>query len=235
MSEYEIETIEEAPTENLENNSQESEISSKDNEIQEIKKKNQEYNWSETRKKMQALERKNEELMAAIHDIKKQEGSQIDDDIDKLSDDDIITKSHAKKIAAKMAREISNEIMKQKEVSTVEERIKSKYQDFDQVVTQENIEILKQMEPELAMSLAANPDPYAQAVAVYKSMKNMGIVKSEDNMEKKKAIQNSQKPVSANAVSKHSAIGNAHLFENGLTDDLKKQLYKEMQQAMKAH
>ncbi len=53
--------------------------------------------------------------------------------------------------------------------------------------------------------------------------------------EKQKAIANSQKPVSVNAVTKSSAIGNAHMFENGLTPELKKSLWDEMERARKGY
>ena len=97
---------------------------------------------------------------------------------------------------------------------------------------------MKQQEPELAQSLwNLRDDPYAQGVAAYKLIKKLGIGKEEeeqgDSVEKKKAIENSKKPLSVQAVSKSSAIGNAHLFENGLTKELKKQLWSEMQEAKK--
>jgi hypothetical protein len=71
-------------------------------------------------------------------------------------------------------------------------------------------------------------------VAAYKLLKRLNP--GEDmakSVEKKKAIENSQKPISVNAVSRNSAIGNAHIFENGLTPELKKQLWKEMEDARK--
>jgi hypothetical protein len=54
-------------------------------------------------------------------------------------------------------------------------------------------------------------------------------------VKKQRALANSQKPVSVNAVTKNSAIGNAHMFENGLTKELKKSLYDEMKNAMKGY
>jgi hypothetical protein len=161
-----------------------------------------------------------------------------DDELDKLGDEDIVTKGQAKKLAAKMAEEIASRVIKERENATVEDRLSSKFQDFNQVVTRENIELLKETEPELAMSLAQNTDQYSQGVAAYKLLKRLGIgeeVAKEPVKEKQKAVANSQKPLSVNAVTKSSAIGNAHMFENGLTPELKKSLYEEMQKARKGY
>lgn len=204
--------------------------------IQDKKKRNDaEYNWAETRKKMQELDRQNREMAQELNSLKKQkEPPPAEDELDKMSDDDIMTKAQAKKMAERMAKKVAEDVLKQRDASTVDERLSTKLPDFADVVTKENIELLKQNEPELAMSLYHIPDPFQQGVAAYKMLKKLGIgaevVKSQ---EKEKAQKNSQKPLSVNAVTKQSAIGNAHLFENGLTPELKSQLWKEMQEASK--
>ena len=138
-----------------------------------------------------------------------------------------------------MAEEIAQRVIQQRENATVEERLSLKFHDFHQVVSRENIELLKETEPELARSLSHNTDPYDQGIAAYKLMKRLGIgtesVSKEPVREKQRAVANSQKPVSVNAVTKNSAIGNAHMFENGLTKELKKSLYDEMKNAMKGY
>jgi hypothetical protein len=197
----------------------------------------QDRNWREARRKMQELERKAREQEEIIQRLT-QPKAVVDDELDKLGRDDIITYGQVDKLIEKKAERIAEKVIKQREASMVDERLQIKYSDFAQVVTQENIEYLKENEPELAMSLSHISDPYSQGVAAYKMLKK--LVKSEDLKEdaqvqrdKEKAVKNSQKPVSVQAVAKQSAIGNAHLFENGLTKDLKKQLWQEMQQAMK--
>lgn len=202
------------------------------------KSEDQDRNWKETRRKMQELERRAKEQEELITQLKSPMRAPQDDELDKLGDEDIVTKGQAKKLAAKMAEEIASRVIKERENATVEDRLSSKFQDFNQVVTRENIELLKETEPELAMSLAQNTDQYSQGVAAYKLLKRLGIgeeVAKEPVKEKQKAVANSQKPLSVNAVTKSSAIGNAHMFENGLTPDLKKSLYEEMQKARKGY
>ncbi len=197
------------------------------------KRKDVDYNWAEARRKMHELDRQNRDLAERLERMQKAQTPEIDE-LSKLADDDIVTKAQANKLAERRARQIAEEVIKQHQASTVEERIKARYGDFDQVVTPENIEILKQRKPSLALSLAHNPDPFAQAEAVYEALKMMGtgeeVVKNAD---KERAIKNSQKPVSVNSAAKTSALGNAHLFENGLTPELKKQLWKEMEDCRK--
>jgi hypothetical protein len=201
------------------------------------KSEDQDRNWKETRRKMQELERKAKEQEELIAQLKMPPKAAQEDELDKLGDEDIVTKGQARKLAAKMAEEIASRVIKERENATVEDRLSSKFNDFNQVVTRENIELLKETEPELAMSLAQNTDQYSQGVAAYKLLKRLGIgveeMAKEPVKEKQKAIANSQKPLSVNAVTKSSAIGNAHMFENGLTDELKKSLRDEMARAIK--
>ena len=97
------------------------------------------------------------------------------------------------------------------------------------------MKFIEENEPELAEALVNSPNAYKQRVAAYKLLKRVAVNSDEPpSLEKRKAEENAQKPVSVNAVTKQSAIGNAHLFENGLTKELKTQLWKEMQQAAKA-
>jgi beta-glucosidase/6-phospho-beta-glucosidase/beta-galactosidase len=134
-----------------------------------------------------------------------------------------------------MARNVAEDVFRQREASTVGERISLKYPDYADIVTKENIELAEQLEPELAEAIGKMDDPYKQRVTAYKLLKRVAHKGEVGNsMEKKKAMANSQKPLSVNAVTKQSAIGNAHLFENGLTAELKKQLWKEMRDAAKA-
>lgn len=198
----------------------------------------QDRNWKEARRKMQELEAKAKEQEEVIKKLTTKAPLEEDDELDKLGDEDIVTKRQVKKLASKMAEEIAHKIVRQKEAATVDERLQLKYPDFADVVTEENIEFLKQNEPELAESLSYYPDPYKQGVAVYKLLKKAGATESKDmpnipSKEKEKAIKNGQKPVSVNAVTKNSAIGNASMFENGLTPELKASLLKEMREAAK--
>ena len=195
-----------------------------------------ERNWAEARRKMQELERRAQEYEAELMRLKTQnQPKEEEDPLEKLSSDDIITKAQAEKLAERRAQKIVEQYLHQKEAETVEERIQAKYPDFQAVVNEDSISFLKQNHPEIAESLnALKSNPYKQAKAVYDAVKAFVPRQSTQTLvEKKKAIENSQKPLSVQAAPKQSAIGQVHMFENGLTPALKKQLWEEMQQAKK--
>lgn len=202
------------------------------------KSDDQDRNWKEARRKMQELEKKARDQEELIQRLSTPKVEKHDDDLDKLGDEDIVTKAQARKLAAKMAEEIAQKVIKDREASTVDERLSLKYPDFAQVVTRENIELLKETEPELAESLGYNPDPYKQGVAAYKLLKKAGIgVETPPSpKEKQKAVDNLQKPRSVQAVSKTSAIADANQFAEmdpkGKKEYLNN-LYREMESAIK--
>jgi hypothetical protein len=210
--------------------SESTESTERQEEFQSSRSRDQEYNWGEARRKMQDLERKSQDL-----ERKSQEQDELirrlqtpkhveEDDLKNLTDDDIVTVSQAKRLAT--------DIIRQREMSTLEDRLQSKFHDFQDVVSRDSIEDLRRQEPELAASLASMKDPYQQAIAAYKLIKRVGG-RDQMTLEQKKATENRSKPQSVNTITKNSAIGNAHMFENGLTKELKAQLYKEMCQAAK--
>ncbi len=205
-------------------------------EVQDPPIKDQEYNWREARRKIDELEYRAREQQEVISRLQNQKSvAPQEDDLAKLAEDDIITVKQAKNIGQKMAREVAEQVMREREAATVDERVKNRFPDFYDVVTKDNFDVLQQQDPELAQSiLVMAHDPYAQAVAAYKLLKKQGLGDMAKNQpQKAKAIENSKKPVSVQSVTKSSAIGDVHKFDNGLTPELKKQLWSEMQQAMK--
>jgi hypothetical protein len=204
--------------------------------VQQQKRNDAEYNWAETRRKMDMLERENREHKEMLLKLQQKQLPPEEDELEGLADDDILTVSQARKLAQKISRQTAQESYRERDAATVDDRMRSKFSDYDDIVTSENLELLKKNDPELAMSLQRlADDPYSQSMAAYKMLKRAGYSpqKQSQTLEKRKALENSQKPMSVNSVSKQSSIGNVASFENGLTPDLKKQMWAEMQQAMK--
>lgn len=207
-------------------------VSKEAKESEQRKRNDAEFNWAEMRRQSERDRQELANLKAELNQLKKAPQHE-EDELATLAKDDILTVGQAEKLYEKRARKIAEDVIRQREAATFDDRIQLKFPDYKDVVTVDSIELLKQNEPELALSLSHMPDPYSQAVAAYKLLKKLTPAPSS-SPEKKKALENSQKPVSVNAVTKQSAIGNAHLFENGLTPELKSSLWKEMQQSMKA-
>ena len=194
-----------------------------------------EYNWAEMRKQMRQKDLEIAELRDQFSGIAKKQAPPEEDEFAKLAEDDILTVAQARKLATKLARQAAESVMKERDASTVDERLGQKFPDFKSTVTRENIEILKETKPRLAESLLKfADDPYQQSELAYEYIK--AYVPQRDpamNKDVKKAEANSKKPLSVQAVGKQSAIGQAHQFENGITPELKAQLWKEMQEIRK--
>lgn len=219
------------PTESISHN----DVSQETQEAESRQRNDAEYNWAEMRRQIREKDQQIDDLKNQFYQMTRR-STQVEeeDELANLAKDDIITVEQAEKLAERRARKIAEEVFKQREAETVEERVQLKYSDYADVVSKENIELLKRTEPELAQSLYHMPDPYSQAVAAYKLLKKISVKTESPSLEKKKAMENSQKPLSVNAVTQQSAIGNVHIFENGLTREMKSQLWKEMKAAMKA-
>ena len=215
------------------------------------KKKDAEYNFAELRRQREEdkrradeAERRSNELLEILKQSKtaqtKEERDVVEEELSRLSKDDLATidnvdkkLSRASKSSKKEVDEVKKELAELK-AHIEEQKFRSKYPDLDDILSPENIELLKKEEPEIAETLGKMvPGSKEQVVMAYKYIKRMMPPKQQEQMEKKRAIDNSKKPMSVQAISKQSAIGNAHAFENGLSKELKDQLWKEMQDAMK--
>jgi hypothetical protein len=147
-----------------------------------------------------------------------------------LGDDDLAEGKHLNRVQ----REIK--ALKEELVQT---RIKAQYHDFDSVVTMDNLALLRDSYPELAATLQSSPDLYTQASSAYTLIKKLGIAPDvQEVANRARVAQNMTKPRSAVSVGPQqgeSPLTKANAFAEGLTDDLKKQMVKEMNQARKGY
>jgi len=215
--------------------STESQEQSQETPEQRRQRNDAEYNWAEMRRHMREKEREIAELKDQFSSLHKKAQPQEEDEFAKLADDDILSVAQAKRLATKFARQAAEQVIKERDASTVDERLQHKYPDFMSTVTKENIELLKETKPQLAKSLLKfADDPFQQSELAYEYIKTFVPQRDEPmNKDKKKALENAKKPVSVQSVGKTSAIGQVHQFENGLTPELKAQMWKEMQEIRK--
>lgn len=219
------------------------------------KKKDAEYNFAELRRQREEDKRRADEAERRFIESEKRNRELLqlfteksaaknathrdpeDDEVDRLAQDDLPTVKHVDKKISKKTQALQQQVEQLK--SQLEEmRFHSKYQDFNDIVTDDNIRLLREREPELANALNALPTgSYDQAVAAYKYIK-MAFpkqqIQQEDPIEKKKALENMKKPMSVNSIPKGSAISNAFRWEREApSQELKNNVWKEMQEAMK--
>jgi hypothetical protein len=130
-----------------------------------------------------------------------------------------------------------HQLEKQLYTTNVESQLKNKYPDYDKVVNNKTISLLKEKRPALAASIGSNPDLYYQAISAYDAIKDLGLY-TEDSYEKDRyrAESNASKPRNMQSIAPQkgdSPLTKANAFAEGLTDERKKMLYKEMVAAMK--
>lgn len=111
-------------------------------------------------------------------------------------------------------------------------QLKSSYPDFDQVVNDATVAELRRQDPEFLDLLQNTQDVYKAGSALYKQIKRLGVYTPDHYAENRaRAQENIGKPKNISAAqpaSKESPLNRAHNFENGLTPELRDQLYKEM-------
>jgi len=161
------------------------------------------------------------------------------DDSPGFADDDLVEGKHLKKVKQEL-RDLKKEIESYKQTNsamTAEARIKAQFGDFDKVVTKDTIASLREEYPEIAASINSNSDVYTQAVAAYTLIKKLNIAPDEQYAADRNRVQaNTAKPRPLTSVSPQSGespLSRANAFAEGLTPELKKNLFKEMQEAKK--
>jgi hypothetical protein len=202
----------------------------------------QQRHFKNLREKAERLQKERDEAVSYIKSMEsqKQQSQEVqDEDSFEIDPEELAAGKHINKMAGKI-KKLENQLrnyQQQSHESLVEARIKAKYSDFDDVVSSQNIEALKNIHPELWNTLNTSPDLYNKAISAYTLIKNLGIAPQHGYDNEKEIVQkNYNKPRSSSIVSPQlgdSPITRANAFENGLTDELKKQLYKEMTQSMR--
>lgn len=200
-----------------------------------------EMNIRRLREGKEQAERERDELLRRLDSIEKKINPQVEplqDDPISYAADDLIEGRHLSQYERKL-KALENQLktyQQQTAETVVETKIKQQYQDFDQVVTKDNLELLRLTYPELASSLHSTPDLYNKAVTAYTLIKKLGIQPdvSQYNPDQARVQLNSSRPRPVASVAPQtgdSPLSRANAFANGLTEELKAQLYKEMIEA----
>lgn len=205
--------------------------SSSDNNIQsqthEPEYGSKEYNMREMRKLIERQDREIHELRTfAYQNMQPQAQKDEDDDLDKLDKDMYLTRDQAERLALRKAQEL----IEQQEVANLEDKMRLKYRDYDDVVTVENVKQLIEDDLDLANGLKTSSNPYALAYKLIKKSNffHQPVQKKPVKEEEKKIAANAQKPVSVNAI-QTKPLSQANAYMN-LSEQEKIDAYKEMMQ-----
>jgi hypothetical protein len=192
----------------------------------------QKNNFAELRQAKEAAERERDAYLNRLKQIEnsKQEVPKVKDP--EIGDDDLAEGRHLKALRKEL-----DEYKREVTQTTNEARVRSQYPDFDTVVNAKTIDQLRLAYPELANTIGSSGNVYNQAVSAYTMIKKLGIYDGQNHDSAKQAVEkNSGKPRPLSSVSPQqgdSPLSQANAFANGLTPELKKNLYKEMIEARK--
>jgi len=172
---------------------------------------------------------------------KEPEEQPVDDDIDfNINEDDLVEGRYVKKVTNRiksLEKQLKNYESQSKQTS-VESKIRQEFPDFEKVVSDENVAILNSQFPQIARTLRDTSDMYSKASAAYAIMKKFGIYRDDIHRDNRvKAMANTQKPrplTSVNPQQGDTPLSKANAFANGLTEELKSQLLREMSAARRA-
>lgn len=190
------------------------------------KESSEQRNFRNLREKAERIQKERDEALIRLRQY--EEAQRVESEALNLKPDDLAEGKHINKVETRI---------KDLETQLMETRLRSQYPDIDSVVNDATLAILKQEHPELARTIGSSKDFYDKAISAYTTIKKMGIYQEPAapyEADRATALRNMNKPKPLASVSPQqgdSPLSKANAFANGLTDDLKKQLYKEMMDA----
>lgn len=204
----------------------------------------QERNFAELRRQQQQkdyeleLMRKEIDLLRQAQTNKPQANNEIG-----LAKDAFAEVQHVEKIVQTALREQEERYRKQLESerqAQAERALNIQYKDLYQVLTNENLRRLEAEEPELAASIAANPDTYSAKVTAYKQIKKLGIAEENYNAMRvsQRLAENAQRPKNPNASAPRqgspalAAAAPVSGYADTITEDIAARHRKEMEDAI---
>lgn len=182
--------------------------------VQEVKapeapKKDADRNWDEAREVLRLQKQRIEELEARLtQQAPVQQEEQ--DEFEKLDPEDYVTVGKAKELAKKLAskeaastaKQVVQEYIQQQNIVQDEQRMRSKYEDFDYVIEHFAIPMIKN-DPALAhkVQMSKNPAETAYRLAKISDEYEETKVKQQTSPKAEKILKNASRPTSSNAVS----------------------------------
>jgi len=161
-----------------------------------------------------------------------------------LSKDDFVEPEHVNHIqdSVEGLRQEVNEWKMRNEETTADLKLRSEFDDFNNIVTSKNVEDLLGQYPEMSEIVRGQAPLYTRGKATYRLIKKFMSEQANKavNQNTEKTIQNNfNKPRPAVSVtpakSADSQLNYANLFSNGYTEDVSKFLRKQMDDAIERY
>jgi len=186
-----------------------------------------EYNWRKMEQKLQELESKNQELEKTFKERSTLAKAEEADEFAEFQSDDLLTYGQAQKLSEKRkkesddrAKQIIAEELAKREREELPAKVKKQYEDYDQVVTNENIEKLVQERPAWENTIKNDANPFEAAYCLIKQS-SFYKGKIENKQTEERIADNSQKPVSSNTIgAQKGPLSQANAFATQSKADL---------------
>lgn len=151
----------------------------------EVQEDSQERNWRATRNRISELEkelkRKEELLEKVISRVEPQPQKMVQEEPEE-PDEEYIPKGKVKRLARKEVEpleqkleRLEQEIQRKNQYDLIN-GLRTRYNDFDDVVNADTLAILEEKEPELAKTIEDLKDPYKIGFQAYKIIKSLGLM-----------------------------------------------------------
>lgn len=193
------------------------------------------------RKARETAERERDEAIAYIRQMQQRQAPAPEPEEDlsiNVNPDDLVDGKIALKLSRKLQKiekeqqERISKYEQQLAAITAEAQLRAKYPDIDNVINQDNLQLLKEEEPELFDTVMEKKDIYTKSVAAYKLIKKLSLEKNPVVQENRARVQqNLSKPRSAASLSPQSVespLDKANAYANGLTKEMKEQARREL-------
>jgi hypothetical protein len=200
----------------------------------------QDRNFRELREDRERAQRERDEAVRRLQEYEMRNQSRqaepTEPDELELDPDSLVEGKHIRTVSKRIKQ--LEKSLEQANATAIENSLRAKFNDFDEVVSQDNVRLLRDLYPEIANVISSSPDLYSKSVAAYNFIKDKGLGarKSYDHQRDSAQINANKPRPSASISGKSSAnpLSHANEFANGpLTEDYKKQLYREMLEAAK--
>lgn len=194
-------------------------------------------NFKQLREKSERVAKERDEALSRLREYESRlqqatpKHQEIESDEISMAPDELAEGKHISKVQKQL-----NKLKEEVRVANIKSELQSQYPDFYSVVTNENVRMLQEKYPTIANSLNSSSDLYSTAASTYTLIKELNLNSQGKSYDPEKQIvhANAAKPRSLASVSPQqgdSPLSRANAFANGLTDELKLQLRKEMEES----
>jgi len=194
----------------------------------------------EAERQARDIRRRNEELEGYVKNYQQQAQKpvQADEDDLGLDDDSYLETKHFKKYHKTQKQqidELKNELRNVKE-EAVTTMLRTQFKDFDSVVNEDNIAQWAKRDPIGYRTMLSNPNLSDRGYVAYKAIINNGIIKKEDEVDRKLA-ENQTKPKSSASVAARASdsplVNAAEFGRRVLSEEQKEQIRQRVSQIKK--